>query len=371
MSKLIVIGNGFDLTVGARTSYYDFFESDFYKDTKDTLGTIMYNFKSNQFVYLPQYDNIFNCWDLLFYIESKKNKVIASSGVVINWCDVEKVIFNSFFDNNNGNLICWKHIYEKLHYYYESRHNAIRNMSMSNDDYSNILIRCMIEQHWESYCNNSANFYEKLLKELNNFEKKFGLYIKQESSDSNYLSNAQKIVNKLNDLDDKIIIDSFNYSDFSDKRITIRHINGDCRNPIFGIDLNDDTEKRYPHISRFTKTNRRIYQDAFNLNDSTVWKNADIDSALIYGHSLNRMDYDYFNYLFTLLGFHTFDIDKMGSIEFAYKVYDQTKKDEIRNNYAESIYSLLNYYESYVSKTNQHILVNLLRFSGKFKIIEL
>ena len=37
MSKLLVIGNGFDLTVGAKTSYQDFFESDYYKETKDKV----------------------------------------------------------------------------------------------------------------------------------------------------------------------------------------------------------------------------------------------------------------------------------------------------------------------------------------------
>ena len=84
--------------------------------------------------------------------------------------------------------------------------------------------------------------------------------------------------------------------------------------------------------------------------------------------SLNKMDYDYFNYLFTLLKFNTFDVEKMGSVEFVYRIYDPDRANEIRNNYADAIYDVLNYYEGYVSKTNQNILINLLRFSGKLTI---
>ena len=82
------------------------------------------------------------------------------------------------------------------------------------------------------------------------------------------------------------------------------------------------------------------------------------------------MDYDYFNYLFTMLRFNTFEIEKMGNIEFLFSIYDDAKKDKIRNDHAEAVYKLLNKYEDDVSKTNQHILINLLRFSGKLIIKE-
>ena len=86
---------------------------------------------------------------------------------------------------------------------------------------------------------------------------------------------------------------------------------------------------------------------------------------------MEKMDYDYFNYLFTMLRFNTMDIEKMGSKVFVYKVYDQAKWDEIRNKQADSVYAILNDYEKHISGTNQHVLINLLRFSGKLKIKEL
>lgn len=40
---------------------------------------------------------------------------------------------------------------------------------------------------------------------------------------------------------------------------------------------------------------------------------------------------------FTMLKFNTFEVDKMGNVEFAFKIYDQEKADEIRTRFAKSI----------------------------------
>ncbi len=142
-------------------------------------------------------------------------------------------------------------------------------------------------------------------------------------------------------------------------------------NPIFGIDLTDEERKEYPESIRFTKTSRRLLQDSYNLNKSSTVGVTSINSAVVFGHSLNMMDYDYFFYLFTMLQFHSFEIDKMGSIVFVYDEYDSSKSDEIRSRYTDAIYSLLNYYEDYMSQSRRNILINLLRFSGKLKIKQL
>ena len=83
------------------------------------------------------------------------------------------------------------------------------------------------------------------------------------------------------------------------------------------------------------------------------------------------MDYDYFFNLFTQLQFHTFDLNKMGSIQFRYKNYDLTHGEEIRNKFANAVYDLLSYYENSIDKFNNHTLINLLWFSGELTIREL
>ena len=378
--KLLVIGNGFDLTIGARTSYKSFFESDHYEETKKkafewiNLGEIqMRNGSALSRVNMLDFD--FNCWDLLFCMESKFEKGFNEKA---NWCDIESVIHDSLIDFS-VNKISWKHVYELLHGHFYEKTREAGDPPLPKDkigfEHANIKTKVMYyylvnQGGMEEGSRNKSVFYEVLLDELKKFECSFGFYIRQETENDDYRYNAQFKAQQLVGTKEGLQIDSFNYSDFSAGKIDIRHINGDCNDPIFGIDLTEEEEREYPEIRCFTKTSRRVRQDSHKMNRDSRWRPIVIDGAVVFGHSLNRMDYDYFNYLFTLLRFNTFDVEKMKSIEFAYKIYDSNKTDEIRNRQADLIYDLLNYYESYVSKTNQHILINLLRFSGKLIITE-
>ena len=60
----------------------------------------------------------------------------------------------------------------------------------------------------------------------------------------------------------------------------------------------------------------------------------------------------------------------MGRIEFVYKLHSDNSH-EYRTQYADKVYRILNRYEKYVNQSSQHILINLLRFSGKLSIVEL
>ena len=132
-----------------------------------------------------------------------------------------------------------------------------------------------------------------------------------------------------------------------------------------------EEETRYPELRHFTKTARRVHQNVENQNRHTRLGIESVEHAVVFGHSLNRMDYDYFYYLFTMLRFHTFDMEKMGSIEFVYKDYDMNQREIKRANFADSVYRLISYYEGCVSNFNEHILMNMLMLSGKLTIHEL
>ena len=71
MNKLLVIGNGFDLTIGAKTSYKAFFESEHYEETaKKAFEWIDLGEKQTRDASTLSHVNMltfdFNCWDLLF-----------------------------------------------------------------------------------------------------------------------------------------------------------------------------------------------------------------------------------------------------------------------------------------------------------------
>lgn len=375
MNKLLVIGNGFDLYLGRKTAYKDYFESEYYKDTKRRVFDWIDIIQRNTFGNHNMLDYDFTCWDLLFCMVSR----YESDSSLTNWCDVEKVIHDSFVDTVAGSF-SWPSVFGLLQSYYYSRRKLISSgfnvQSADFTDEKNISLEIMkwflVNKGWKDYCRTRSMFFDKLLEELNRFEHNFGGYIKQETENGGYSDLAWIRARDLLKCGEHDIcrIESFNYSDFSDMNVDIHHVNGDFDNPIFGIDLSEEDEQRYPAARIFTKTFRRVQQDSHNMNHNSEWVMSKLDHAVVFGHSLNRMDYDYFNYLFTMLRFNTFDTAQMGSITFVYNIYDTNKSDEIRTGYADAIYSLLNYYEGYVSKNNQHILINLLRFSGKLKIVD-
>lgn len=373
-SKIIVIGNGFDLAAGAKTSYANYFESDFYKETKEkAIKWINYclagSYRGSSLAVLYEDDpSPFNCWDLLFCMKSSHIDRLNCYSSIRNWCDIEQVIHESLTQRDKR-VFSWRVIYDYIHELKRDVWGQATNYPALEEN--NIMFKFLISTGWVEKSDSLDHFYTLLLNELNKFERSFGLYILSVTNESEeYLFNAKRNVELLAHSKENILVDSFNYSTFYGEQCTIRHINGDTDNPIFGIDLNEEDEAKFYEARCFTKTSRRLQQDALNISDVVDIGADSINEVVVFGHSLNAMDFDYFNYLFTLLKFNTFDIDKMGRIEFVYKLHSDNSH-EYRTQYADKVYRILNRYEKYVSQSSQHIHINLLRFSGKLSIMEL
>lgn len=375
-SKMVVIGNGFDLAAGAKTAYANYFESDHYKETKEKAikwidHCLAGSYKNYSFKVLYEDDpSPFNCWDLLFCLKSSHFDRLNCYSNIRNWCDIEQVIHDSLTENSKK-AFSWPVIYKYIHEVKRNEWGDITNYPSPEEN--NIMFKFLLSTGWAGKCDSLDHFYNDLLDELQSFERSFGRYIlsvTSESGSDEYIFNTRRTIELLAHSNDDILVDTFNYSNFYGERCTIRHINGDTNNPIFGIDLSEEDETKFYEARCFTKTSRRLQQDALNLSDIYDIGADSINEAVVFGHSLNLMDFDYFNYLFTLLKFNTFDINRMGKIEFVYKVHSDNP-DRYRTQYADKIYRILNRYEKYVSQSSQHILINLLRFSGKLKIIEL
>lgn len=378
MSKLLVIGNGFDRKIGAKTSYEEFFDSDYYINTKDKAYEWIESVKfydSDIFKAVNCKDYDFTCWDLLFCVIKKSDESVLKQA---RWCDIEKVIHDSLVGGLKGNFL-WDNIFLLLQSFNNDKLSDPmfgRDMQLyrlSDLDIKTKAIFYFISGNRSKDCIlNKELFYEMLLNELVNFEKSFGLYINLQTNTEDFSFKAKSLARRLmKESGGRLLIDSFNYSTFYSTDFDIRHINGDTNNPIFGIELSPNEEKMNYEISCFTKTSRRVQQDSFKFNRDSSWGLSMISKAVVFGHSLNEMDYDYFNYLFTMLKFYTLKPSEMGEIEFVFSIYDEGKKNKIRNDFSNSIYTLLNYYEDSINGINQHILINMLRFSGKLKIREI
>lgn len=349
----IVFGNGADLYCGLKTSYSDFFENQkhlysyidnsfrsFYgvlNDNTMKLLEITFYIESDLNMQ-PWLKNQLTIWDLLFYFAFKAMNKDIDKGIL--WCDVEKIIHDSFVkssvsDSDNTSIIRWdivdfllgkKDIDKKdpLHSFVASYSYVLKNKIRGCGDY---------------------DFFTFLKNELILFEKKFGKYIEKETSNIRGLTNKRvKLVESLANISKISSIDTFNYSkmSFGKHELEQRHINGDYLNPIFGIDKSFDDLKKNRLIvqaDEFVKTSRRIEQD---LLDNQMTSNKAFDHVVVFGHSLNQQDYSYFYPLLDQIKIN--DTTSTSKFVIAYHIYDDKKSEEIRRGIKQN---LLRFFSSY------------------------
>lgn len=373
MSYLLIIGNGFDKTAGLKSSYQDYFESEYYKKTFESVKSYVERVDNYIGFDLTAYDE-FNCWDLLFYLKTYYTSTKPPKAGSIKWCDIEEVIHDSLY-SHDAQLFNWNNIFDIVYRYYNSKNRDSIQGSINRKSLDNRVIIEYVKRKFGRELNNATDsynqqfFYKWLLKELSLFEKKFGKYIEEQQKNVDYKRKAKDLIWKLGGNNGDYEMDSFNYSAFTtDENKKINHINGDTASPIFGISNTVSGLDNDSNTILFTKTQRRINQDTSNILPYESRENT--THAVVFGHSLNRQDYDYFSYIFTLLKYNTLDTNKMGIVEFKFYVYDESRRAEICSRLSKSIQNLIEYYEKNVCGRDSSVLTNLLRFSGKLRISE-
>ena len=299
----LVVGNGFDIHCGLHSKYSHYFWLykhlyspliEWYTKIEELFNDGSIN--QTQLGNIPISDGL-NIWDYFFsiYFVIKKQKERK-------WCEVEKTISASLFvlnsepksekeitDNLNSEFnspINWDKVYKS----YIAKRKSINDC---NDVMAIVLRHFEFEKH---------KFYSFLLSQLDIFEKRFGLFIRNQVGkeitpgwgnfvySSKYQEAIRQTISEIAADGHIKSIDSFNYSYFPDNNLEsiTRHINGNCINPIFGVD-----SEYFPNENGFifTKTNRRLELDF--LSDD-YFSDVPFENLFIYGHSLNKADYSYF-----------------------------------------------------------------------------
>ena len=215
MSTLLVIGNGFDLKLGAKTQYKDFFTSSFYSKTKTAIDNWILEFDKYVRMHLSPNmavleDHSFTCWDLLFYLVST-NGILNINADDIKWCDIEKVIHESLIsyvsnqlDSNETDYFSfgWRSVLD----YFDS---GVSIDALSYDRPHQMMCFFLAIRYRGNF-----DLFQKLLEELVVFEKKFGQYIAKATNTKTYQSKSNTLVKRLCQSLYDIYVDSFNYSDF-------------------------------------------------------------------------------------------------------------------------------------------------------------
>lgn len=379
----LVIGNGFDLYCGLKTSYSDYFNND---SSKNKVLEDWYNqFLNNVQTYL-QFSldeasksdcwnssgafEFANIWDFFFHVVSRNNESIDTW----RWCDIESKIlewlYNSSDKNHSNSKANFKGIYEIIKH---KRANSNHDLRMC------YLATIIYKKHDEKKFLDETEFYDFLLQELKKFECHFGEYIDKLQFNSPYerfgviakndayFEKALCTINELCNVSNLTSIDTFNYGIpcINELKNIVHNINGNVKNPIFGVDSNAFMAPNSRYI--FTKTNRRMELDMLNDNNSEI---KPCDNVVIFGSSLGVADYSYFFSIFDKINIT--DIEKPAKVIFAFFIYDKAKENAIKMNLTKAIFELFQEYSRYKgNESHQNRLLDVLTTQGKIILYQI
>ena len=348
LNSLLVIGNGFDLHCGLRSTFSDYYNS-ICLDNNEFLYLLYEDGKYEEMEsYLKEHSSSINFWSLLFYIQYYSDKTIykISDNKSTNWFDIEQLIkmsFNRVFDGG-----------ESLEYFisrafYHLKHNShIR----SDKGYEIRKNPYMLFPFLEGKIYDNPIYY--LLDELHKFENSFKDYIHNEQQKLSYKEATFSLLNKFVDnKKENICVLNFNYTIIDDNELIKNQINihGNINENeiILGIDSNEVDKEEY---NCFTKT----YRDLHKVKE-IIELPEEVNKIYFYGHSLATADFSYFYSLFDM--YKLYDGSLM--LIFLYSDYAKTDSDNEHNHniYINRIYELINKY-SKTSRGENNLLHRLL-----------
>ncbi len=371
MSKLLIIGNGFDLNCGINTSYKGFFE---FLKSKPPFLYVEHNM-INSLNFTPFTCN--NIWYLLFY---------SLSEIPNNWCDIEKVMTDFLVgtDENIYNVLLQKESIDEMNdYLLGSRRNniyltdfrdlkrfkKIREM-YKGQDYQCLpsLLRfyVLMEKHIQN-CDLCLSGFDsrKLKDDLEVIECSFQDYLRQLDYSDWYIESDEMISKLLHPINKKNVsnyaILSFNFTELKlDKTIQYMCIHGifepDEKNRqkskiVFGID-SSGIDSKHPFYS-FTKTSR-VFSLRIKENTGKDLIRKDIDTIIIYGHSLNEQDYSYYFSIFDYI-----DIENKTHFILKYSIYEGCP-EKYEDILKDSLIRLISTYAEQFNKPNKNLVHRLL-----------
>ena len=382
MKRLYILGNGFDLYMGMKTSYKNFFENGGYSSIKKEI-----NIKNEiQMLLIRRTENIF---DLKSEIEKVSERIFSSIDGKIN------NLFLLYLVISNNELIYWQDVEKQIKPYIKCAKEALINIKMSikeeriiehlsgeeiememeeikgnYEEIEKILKKLILKKFIRNKCDkNDKNI---ILRELNKFEKEFGQYIKNldnplEVDDLDIVT--KKIKNVFNKLQDElkesgINVITFNYTDYlKDYFEVFVNIHGTTENPIFGIDSKEaEEDQQYIY---FTKTSRVLEANIEKKEVVSPLTYIPYTGEIVFfGHSLAEADYSYFQSIFDYYDIYNNTIN----LKFLYYDYSVDSKEKMHA----SVMNLINTYgKSLDNKDKGSNLLHKLLLESRIKILEI
>ena len=410
-SQLLILGNGFDLQCGLKSSYKDFFRQEILYTTTENYDVIQLK------------PGVTGFWEGLLVEYYKTHKTTD-----YRWCDIEAIIKDTlwmiYFGEDHNSIDINRGMWQNAILYTEFGYVDPQVQYNNEQPYKFIWGYCVdfidsLNSQEQNYSDQEKlhSFTKYLLNELHNFERRFCKYIKrnvvnpdnEKELNKKYIVNAVNLLTKLtgfsqkhyNDIEEFIKqefsreqigrignvltsefsrlnathILSFNYTAIFDL-LEVRspclysNVHGklcknlcakNCKssNIIFGIDDNTiQAQGEYNDLRLFSKTYRKMFDTSAPA--SVLPHNDGSIIIKFYGHSLSEADYSYFQSIFDYYNLYS---NNYVSLTFYYsEKHDPT----------DAVYRLINEYgKTLTNKDQGKNLMHKLLLENRLKIVKI
>lgn len=382
-TKLIVLGNGFDLACGLNSRYADFFKERISDETSENLSKAWESFK-NRFSNDQSIDALNANFATIFNIRENYRKgyqgspfdvgtfVIPDADLITNirkadltFWDIILYCFQELGAPEAENLgleeIDWKDIENRMLDFLQKSDEkkekpdfqkmltaaTIPSVKLDKINWFCLHISTLLSDRHKTY--EKKNFLQYVYDELVLFEKAFSVFLKgQLSTDRRYHENALDMLCKMTGEKDRpTLIDSqhkimsFNYTEPLNG-LDITNVHGTLKSGkiIFGID--QEKIEAGDDIFRFTKTFRQMTETPISKNngDNILPRKEELREIVFFGHSLSPLDYSYFQTLFDYYNLYDSDV----KLVFFYKIYEGTTSLDMELDLSKKISKMLREY---------------------------
>ena len=370
MEELYILGNGFDLYLGLKTKYSDYFKNrkiseEFFEKIKlifkNSIGSYNYDARGKVYAVFNYDEALLNMQIIQLYKDIEKNLfylyLIFLKKCDLNWNEVESNILPFIRDTSK---------------IFKLKMETILGNIEKNEMYKYLLIAKVIIKDRKN-----LSFLDFMMEQLNLFEKDFGNYIgslELKEKNKNRLINIfrttcrKKIINFNYSIFLQDLIDRYKDIAFSEIEIARRiksiesivNIHGDFKNPIFGIDSHNSEEQ----FQNFTKTSRILNNDT--VGNFELPKPEKLGTINFFGHSLSEADYSYFQSLFDYYDIYSSNI----KLNFMYSEYDKNDLTRAKRETHNNVVKLMNNYgEKLENKDKGKNLLHKLLIENRIKLI--
>ena len=334
-NALLIIGNGFDLNCGLKSSYLDYYRhllktNKWLKESIDKLleAKEKDDIRASELKNLFHINENFTIWDLIFILYDWATNRLETEQT---WQDIESIINYAVFnllDKTERELR------------YSDKEKEIIKAINNSEIIPEIISDCIKTNGLEEIA--KYNFVDYMESELKRFCSLFSKYIEKEVRNHNdYEERAIELANKISP-DYCFDILSFNYtSPFHNGSSGVANIHGlsSKEQIVFGICVDGKNQQEIIHHSNkkvFTKEYQTLELMAKDITVSLP--NTIYQYVYVFGLSLSGQDYNFFENLFDR---HNVLGDCKTIFIFAFTIYDKKKEKEIIKQYQNGVYELI------------------------------